>query len=147
MTETHSPEQTQNRRRLRPRHAVYALLILIVVVCVVLVSRLGIDSATNLDNGRIERLIPSPGAKILQQDIIGIDLAPGYEGSLALNGQALPLDQVLWVPELNQITFRAGPGKVYEKLPAGENCLIATYWPTAFGPTQSLLKSWCFTVI
>ena len=119
----------------------------IAAVCIAIVATKGIDSATNLDDGHIERLIPSPGAKILQQDLIGIDLAPGYEGELTLNGIPLPLDQVTWVPELNQITFRAGPGKAIEQLEPGQNCMVATYWQSAYGPSESSLHSWCFTVL
>ncbi len=108
---------------------------------------LGTSDTTQLDGGRIQRLIPTPGAKILQQDLIGIDMAPGYEASLTLNGVPLPLDQTYVVPQTNQVTFKAGPGKVFETLPAGENCMIATYWQSAFGPAVTSSRSWCFTVV
>ena len=134
-------------RRFKPRYIAYLALLAIAVVCIVLAARLGTSDTSQNDGGRIQRLIPTPGAKILQQDIIGIDMAPGYEASLALNGIPIPLDQTYTVPQLNQITFKAGPGKVYETLPAGENCLTATYWQSAFGPKVSSVRSWCFTVI
>ncbi|MCE2808302.1 MAG: hypothetical protein LW869_07695, partial [Actinobacteria bacterium] len=110
-------------RRFKPRYIAYLALLAIAVVCIVLAARLGTSDTSQLDGGRIQRFIPTPGAKILQQDIIGIDMAPGYEASLVLNGIPLPLDQTYTVPQLNQVTFKAGPGKVYETLPAGENCL------------------------
>jgi hypothetical protein len=134
-------------RRFKPRYIAYLALLAIAVVCLVLAARLGSSDTSQLDGGRIQRLIPTPGAKILQQDIIGIDMAPGYEASLVLNGIPLPLDQTYTVPQLNQVTFKAGPGKVYETLPAGQNCLTATYWQSAFGPKVSSIRSWCFTVI
>lgn len=134
-------------RRFKPRHLAYIALLAIAAVCIVMVARLGTSDTTELDGGRIQRLIPTPGAKILQQDIIGIDMAPGYEAALVLNGIPLPLDQTYVVPQTNQVTFKAGPGKVYEVLPAGQNCMIATYWQTAFGPSVSSSRSWCFTVL
>ena len=134
-------------RRFKPRYIAYLALLAIAVVCIVLAARLGTSDTSQLDGGRIQRLIPTPGAKILQQDIIGIDMAPGYEASLVLNGIPLPLDQTYTVPQLNQVTFKAGPGKVYDTLPAGQNCLTATYWQSAFGPKVSSVRSWCFTVI
>ena len=134
-------------RRFKPRYIAYLALLAIAVGCIVLAARLGTSDTSQLDGGRIQRLIPTPGAKILQQDIIGIDMAPGYEASLVLNGIPLPLDQTYTVPQLNQVTFKAGPGKVYDTLPAGQNCLTATYWQSAFGPKVSSVRSWCFTVI
>jgi hypothetical protein len=134
-------------RRFKPRYIAYLALLAIAVVCIVLAARLGSSDTSQLDGGRIQRLIPTPGAKILQQDIIGIDMAPGYEASLVLNGIPLPLDQTYTVQQLNQVTFKAGPGKVYDTLPAGQNCLTATYWQSAFGPKVSSIRSWCFTVI
>jgi len=133
--------------RFKPRHLAYIGLLGIAGVCIVIAAGLGTSDTTQLDGGRIQRLIPTPGAKILQQDLIGIDMAPGYEASLTLNGVQLPLDQTYVVPQTNQVTFKAGPGKVFETLPAGENCMIATYWQSAFGPAVTSSRSWCFTVV
>ncbi len=134
-------------RRFKPRYLAYLGLLTIAAVCLVLVARLGTSDTSELDGGRIQRLIPVPGAKILQQDLIGIDLAPGYEAALTLNGVPLPLDQTYVVPQINQTTFKAGPGKAFEVLPAGQNCIIASYWQSAFGPAVSSSRTWCFTVV
>lgn len=141
------PTQVRTTRKFQPRHAGYIVLLLIVAVAVVAVYKNSATTATNLDGGKIQRLIPTPGSKILQQDIVGIDLAPGYEGSLTLNGTPLPDDQVTIVPPLNQITFKPGPNKIFEQLPEGENCLVATYWLTATGPSVTTSRSWCFSVV
>lgn len=135
------------RWRPAPRHVAWFALAAIAIVCIVLAARLGTSDTSQLDGGRIQRLIPAPGAKILQQDDVGIDMAPGYEASLTLNGVALPLDQTVIVPPINQVTFKPGPGKVFEKLPAGQNCVLATYWETRFGPSVSSTRTWCFTVV
>jgi hypothetical protein len=134
-------------RRLQPRHAAYAALLVVVAVCVVMLTQRSATTGTDLDGGTIERLIPTPDAKVLQQDTIGIDLAPGHEGVLSLDGVPIPEDQLLVVPALNQVTFTPGPGKDYEQLPAGEHCLTARYWRSDTGPQQSTLRSWCFTVV
>ncbi len=120
---------------------------MIVLGCVYILVKKASEGSGTLNNSAIERLIPTAGAKILQQDIIGIDLAPGYEGTIALNGEPLPLDQVNVVAPLNQITYKPGPGKIYESLPTGENCLSATYWMSSKGPGQASRQTWCFTVL
>ncbi|MCU0310598.1 MAG: hypothetical protein MUE36_06620 [Acidimicrobiales bacterium] len=144
-----APEASPDRptRRLQPRHAGYAVLVAIVVVAVYLLVQLAGDPSTNLAGGSIERLIPAPDSKILQQDQIGIDLAPGYEAELAVNGTPLPLDEVLAVPQLSQVFFQPGPGKAIEFWPAGRNCIVATFWRTETGPAQSSNTSWCFSVV
>ncbi len=142
-----APTTPTSRRRFGIRHLVSLLLLVVVIVCIfVLVQRSSSDTV-NLDGGNIERLIPTPGSKILQQDGIGIDLSPGHEALLTLDGVVIPNDQMVIVPALNQYTFKPGPGKVFEALPTGENCLVATYWLTRTGPEVSTTRSWCFTVL
>lgn len=138
---------TTARRRFGIRHLVSLLLLAVVVVCIVVLVERSSSDTVNLDGGNIERLIPTPGSKILQQDGIGIDLAPGHEATLALDGVIIPNDQMVIVPALNQYTFKPGAGKVFEALPVGENCLVATYWLTRTGPDVSTTRSWCFTVV
>jgi hypothetical protein len=138
---------SQGGRRFQPRHAAYIVLVAIAAVCVYALYQLADAPATNLEGGAIERLIPAPDSKILQQDQIGIDLAPGYEASLAVNGTPLPTDQVLIVPPLNQVFYQPGPGKIIEFWPAGRNCIVATFWRSETGPNQSSSRAWCFSVV
>ena len=145
--DTTADPRPARRRRLQPRHGVYLVLLAVVVASIVVLVQKASTNGVNLDNGNIERLIPTPDSKILQQDQIGIDLGPGYTGTLALNGTQIPEDQLLLVPELNQVIFAPGPGKDYEQLPAGQNCVTATYWLSSTGPSQSTIKTWCFTVL
>jgi hypothetical protein len=123
------------------------LLIAIVVACIVILYQKASENTTDLDRGNIERLIPTPGSKILRQETIGIDLAPGYEGTLTVNGTPIPEDQLTTVPALNQVAFTPGSGKAVSTLQAGQNCVVATYWLTQTGPSQSSTRSWCFTVL
>jgi len=140
-------QERSPRRRLAPRHLAWVALAAVAIVCIVIASRLGTADTGGFDGGRIERLIPLPGSKILQQDTIGIDMAPGYEATLALNGVAIPLDQSDVIAPINQTTFKPGPGKEFTQLPAGQNCVVATYWQSSVGPSVSSTRTWCFTVV
>ena len=99
--------------------------------------------------GGVEALLPRDGAEILGQELIGIDLAPGWTGDLLLlpgNGQAttLPEDE-LERDELNRITYQPGPGRTVERL-SGDYCLAATIWDQVEGreATQRTVN-WCFS--
>lgn len=73
----------------------------------------------------VEHVYPSHGDQVLRQTEIGIDLAPGYEGMLIVNGQPIPEDELRLVPEQNQVFFLPGEGTTIEKLPAGRSCVTA----------------------
>ncbi|MCD9623731.1 hypothetical protein [Rhabdothermincola salaria] len=134
-------------RRLQPRHAGYVALVAVAAVALYFVYQLAAEDGGTGQSSAIEQLYPTEEAQILQQDRIGIDLAPGYEGSLALNGDPLPDDEVMLVPELNQVFYQPGPGQTFESWPAGRNCIIATFWRSETGPGQSSSRAWCFTVV
>ena len=129
--------------------AVKFLLVVLVLVAaggVVVANRLTNESTAQLGNGTIEQLIPNNGDKILQQDQIGIRLASGYTADLSVNGTPLPADQVTQVAALNEVLFQPGQGKVFEQWPAGQNCVVATYWKYET-PGQTDTHTWCFSVV
>lgn len=104
-----------------------------------------------LVNGRpdvVEQLVPSEGTEALQQAEIGIDLAPGYEGGLILNGTVIPTDELRLVPQQNQVFFAPGPDRTFEVLPSGRNCVTAVVWKTSEGrgTPSELSFQWCFDV-
>ena len=51
------------------------------------------------------------------------------------------------VPQLNQVTFKQTATSETQLIPAQQNCVIATYWPSASGKSQSSNYSWCFSVL
>ena len=127
----------------------------VLIVVLVVAAGIGIYAASGLtsqseaqfDDGVVVQIIPNDGDKLLQQDQIGIRLADGYTGSLAVNGVPIPDDQVDRVQALNQVLFQPGDGKIVDAWPAGTNCVVATYWKFSTGPGQSSTHTWCFSVI
>ena len=100
-----------------------------------------------LDGGIVEQFIPAPGLKVLKQDAVGIDLAPGYEAKLALDGVPIPDYQITKVAALGTYTLNPVVGSDFEALPTGDHCATATYWRTIDGPQRATSQTWCFTVL
>jgi hypothetical protein len=123
------------------------LILLVLVACggIAVVTQLSFESSGGLAGGAIEQLIPAKSSKILQQDEIGIDLQTGFSADLAVNGVPIPEDQVTRQSGLDTVLFQPGPDKVFEQWPAGQNCVVATFWANDVGPQQSKTQSWCFT--
>jgi hypothetical protein len=83
----------------------------------------------------------------LRQSEFGVDLGPGYEAILVVNGTQIPPKQLRVVPAQAQYWFTPGKGKVIEELPAGQTCVVALVWRTADGrgPGDQNVR-WCFAV-
>lgn len=134
----------------------YRVLVTLAVATAAIALVLGIrhtkteDAAPVIVNGRpdvVEHLIPEQNAEILQQSEIGIDLAPGYEGILVLDGTTIPTGELRIVREQNQVFFAPGPGRVFTALPSGQNCVTAVVWQSAQGRGPGDLSfRWCFDV-
>ncbi len=60
---------------------------------------------------------------MVRQAELGVDLAPGYDGTLAVNGVEIPVEEQRRVPEQNEVYFTPGEGKAVERLLAGPNCV------------------------
>jgi len=95
----------------------------------------------------VERLLPGSDTQVVQQGTVGIDLAPGWEGSLVVDGVAIPAEDVDVNESLGLIQFTPGPGKIMRTLPVGNICAQATVFEARTGPQDSRLVSWCFDVI
>ena len=93
----------------------------------------------------VERLIPGAGDEVVQQFEVGIDLAPGFEGTLTINGVEIPSDELRVVREQNEVHFQPGEGKVITQLLAGPNCVVATVWRSSLGRgADDQTFPWCF---
>ena len=103
------------------------------------------NDVTVTGNAAVDELIPPRSAEVLSQETVGIDLAPGYDAQLTINGVVIPSEQIRHQPNLNLFTFRPDRGKVIERLRAEQNCALVTYWRQEAGPAEADTISWCFT--
>lgn len=104
-------------------------------------------SGTGTDGEFVERLLPERDSQIVQQGTVGIDLAPGWEGSLTIDGVAIPDDELDVTASLNLVQFTPGEGKAMRTLPVGNRCAQARVWESASGPEAARTVTWCFDVI
>lgn len=123
------------------------LVAIALIVVAVMMADTGPGSVSDTAGGGVEDQIPRPGDQLLRQDRVGIDLAEGWTGTLALDGVEIPETQVTRNPTQNQILFQAGPNKVVTELETGTRCLVARVWEIALGPGTARTVSWCFEVL
>lgn len=110
----------------------------------------------------VVRQVPGPGMRVLRQSSIGVELLPGYDGQLSINGIEIPEDQLdgaigpdnpAYDPKLgirpnnrNKVFFTPGPDKAIDRYPTGEVHITARFWSIADGPTAARSISWAFFV-
>ena len=98
----------------------------------------------------VEELIPGDGSpNVLRQSEIGVDLAPGWVASLAVNGRDIPDDELRVNGPLNQYFFTPGEGKAVEKLNAGPVIVVAKIWRPVDGESRDDARTviWRFKTI
>jgi hypothetical protein len=104
-----------------------------------------VQSGGNSD--MVEELIPARNSQVLQQTTVGIDLTTGWDGSLVIEGQEIPAEQVA-VRAPDRLEFTPGDGKVISTLPTGHVCVQAIVWETRTGRTDDARTvGWCFEVL
>lgn len=101
------------------------------------------DDAPDLPPG-VESVFPVGGNLELRQVAIVADLAPGYTGYLAIDGNEVPEDDVQFVDALNSLTLRPQPGSDFETFEAGSHCATVFYRPIGQPRTNSSAFRWCF---
>jgi hypothetical protein len=94
----------------------------------------------------VELQAPTPESNVLSQAQLLIDLTTNYDASFVINGVTIPDDQLQKRPELNQVIFNPGPGKVVEKFPAGRNCVEADIFRIDGAQEAVPPARWCFNV-
>ena len=92
----------------------------------------------------IEAVTPDCGSAALNQDVIEVDLATGYEGELTINGIAVPTSGIR---SLNLIRYRPAPGQPVEALPAQVNVVTVRFWKSSQSKDQSKTYQWTFRVL
>ena len=107
---------------------------------------------------------PPQGGQAPRQTPITVELKPGYDGRLTINGIAIPeseMDQArdpatvdpkdlaqngLRPNNHNHVSFAPGPGKVIEQLPSGPVYASVHYFPDHRSPSLGRTISWTFDV-
>ena len=94
----------------------------------------------------VELQAPTPDSAVLSQAQLLIDLSTAYSASFVINGVTIPDDQLQLRPELNQVIFNPGEGKVIERFPAGRNCVQADIYRIDGVEEDVPPARWCFNV-
>jgi hypothetical protein len=96
----------------------------------------------------VEQLLPPEDSQAVQQSMVGIDLAAGWEGTLVVDGREIPPDQLTVRSAINRVEFMPGEGKVFTQLPSGRLCLRAIVWEIRLGRAEGARNvSWCIEVV
>ncbi len=108
----------------------------------------GITADTSNQNratapGEVERLDPAPGSLRKPQEGVSVDLRPGYQGVLIIDGKELPEDQ-LNHQTASSVGFQPGPGKDLERLDAGPHTVTVVYWKQPKTRDDASTYSWSF---
>jgi hypothetical protein len=92
----------------------------------------------------VEGVFPPSGNLELRQTTIYADLAPGYTGYLAIDGNEVPEDDIQIVDALNTVTLKPGPGSDFATLEPGNHCAAVFYRQIGQPRTSSESYRWCF---
>jgi hypothetical protein len=93
----------------------------------------------------VERLIPAEDFAVLQQNPVGIDLAPGWGvRAITVNGVSVPESEWDVTAELGLYQVIPTDGNVLERLLAQENCAEVIAFEL-LDPTSTETIDWCFT--
>ncbi len=140
-----------------PRHQklIFATILLAGVGLLVAAGMIGNSDKDDISvssNPAIDELIPERGDEVLQQQRVGIDLAPEYRlVRLTISPDArcrFPVDvtaHTRHVEGLQQYIYTPGAGLPVEGLAADFNCVEATFEKTS-RPGETETIDWAFSV-
>jgi hypothetical protein len=147
------------------------LIALVLVACAGALLWAGRDGGTPEDtvsgSTAIVRYQPTPGSRVLRQSEVGVELEPGYDGRLTIDGVAIPEDQMSGAidpssaefQELpaevqaqgprpdnikNMVMFQPGPGKAITEYDTGTVEITVRFWRIADGP--ALAETTTYTI-
>jgi hypothetical protein len=154
-----TPPPTERGLLERPliRRTLIVVMLAAAVALVVVIANnavTGSDSASDTRPASIDRLIPASGAQVLRQAQVGVDLAPGYDAYLIINGteirnQATGDDGDGLTRSLTAggytITYTPAPGRRIEELEPDVNRVTAMIWQQSQGPTTASPTYWTFS--
>lgn len=139
----------------------FALVVRGVLVGVTGDERAGLPAA-------IESLNPVPGAvQVLRQSSVFVDLAPGYTGTIAIDGTTIetvniedyrprdiqPGQQIdlpavtIYEPGNATLTFHPGSDAPIRQFDEGEHRVVLSFWLVTDGPERARTYTWTFNVL
>lgn len=116
-------------------------LVLIVVFAVVLAPE---GRAPRLPTA-VELYAPEDGATVLRQTQVVVDLEPGYDLDLVIDGTAIPDREIDVTEETGRFVFVPGPGKIIETWAPGFHAVEAE-WDRINGLPDPNSLRWSFRV-
>jgi len=129
------------------------LITLAVVLLVVLLVVRGFQDAVTPNGGRsescnvvgtpIEQLHPCPGDTDPNQLTIGVDMDPGWQVDLYLDGTPIPKDEMQI--EATEFSYVPGPGTATGPLAPGLHTAKVVYYKTLAEEASGQVFSWEFT--
>ena len=150
-----NPTPTRQRSPLRIRVGIAALAVLgilgLVVAALVGSGDNDADSAVTAGPA-VDRVIPTPGDEVLQQQRVGVVLDARYRlVSLVVYPSGQPTGgmdvtaEVDHIEGLNRFEFAPGEGRLIKALSPDTNCVVAGFVLIA-RPEESDTVRWCFEV-
>ena len=151
--EPEQPPPPRSSLRIRVSIAALALFGILGLVVAALVGSGddGADEAVTASPA-VDRVIPSPGDEVLQQQRVAVVLDARYRLSSLVVYQSEQLTggvdvtaQVDHIEGLNRFEFVPGEGRLIEALSPDTNCAVATFVLIA-RPEEADTARWCFEV-
>jgi hypothetical protein len=138
------------------RRLVIVVLVAVAVACIAVAARSGGGSEGEGADAAIVAYDPRPGGQVTRQAPVGVELEPGYDGRLVIDGVAIPEEQMLGaiepgseafeqLPEdqrnlgprpnnKNLVKYQPGPGKAVSEYDTGAVQITVRFWKVADGP-------------
>ena len=128
------------------RRLVVWLIVVVAAGAFVFAFTLGGDEPADVGHDAVEFRFPRPGVLEVRQVEVGIDLQPGWTGTLRIQGVDIPEDQLRRVDPQNQFFFKPGEGKAFEEFRPGRICATALIWRLNAAREDAEPDTWCFRV-
>lgn len=119
------------------------------------------DSAVKITDAAVEGVFPEPGAIVLRQSEIRLDLVTGYRGVLIVDGQEIPTYDLVatdgsestdptfdavFDAALNTVSFTPKVGATIEALSPDRHTVTAVFWKIDEGRDAARSVTWSFKV-
>ncbi|HEV2310966.1 MAG TPA: hypothetical protein VGU73_10595 [Acidimicrobiia bacterium] len=128
----------------------------IVVLGLIAVANLGVlllnksDTTAPAPVGQpatVVSVLPSPGSLARPQTTIDVQLQTNLTGTLVIDGQEVPLNQLETAVVTGEVAYRPGPGKPLQQFAPGNHSVTVEFWlATKPRPTNPGSYSWTFRV-